>query len=437
MDNETDTKCDYVLSESQLQVIETFSWLLEVFAYIIVGIIGLMLNLIAMWVLLKPNMWNNFFNRILMCLSAYDSCFILCGLLEIIRRKWEFSSIQPKLFAHFLYPFRSMAMCSSIYTTLVLTLERYQAITSPIQYRIRNANTILSKRLCIYIVPVMLFSFVYYFPKFFDLYVIEATECDNTNHSTISNVSKAVKIDEDDQECQIKYQILPTELRINHQYIFWYLNVSNLIVTCVLPIGLLIFMNCRIATSLSEYRQRQPSVYNKEKGSTNHNSKTNQKATSTDLKQTFMLFSIVILFVICHALRIIMNISEFLNLEKLSIERKKGCDGISFWQHISMPLSEFLLIFNSSTHFFVYVFFDKSFQQVLKDSYATFKEKFKGSNELVQVNGQRLIGPGARKDDEPLDIEMEMNEVRPEASIHPQTEKTEISIEPNNQNTIS
>ena len=102
-----------------------------------------------------------------------------------------------------------------------------------------------------------------------------------------------------------------------------------------------------------------------------------------------------------------------------------------------MPLSEFLLIFNSSTNFFVYVFFDKSFQQVLKDSYATFKRKFKGSNELVQVNGQRLIGPGARKNDEPLDIEMEMNEVRPEASIYPQTEKTEISIEPNNANTIS
>ena len=151
----------------------------------------------------------------------------------------------------------------------------------------------------------MLFSFVYYFPKFFDLYVTESTECDNGNHTMIFNVSNAVTIEEKDQECQIKYQILPTELRINHQYISWYLNVSNLIVTCVLPIGLLTFMNCRIATCLSEYRQRQPSVYNKEKGPTNHNSKTHQNATSTDLKQTFMLFSIVILFVICHALRII------------------------------------------------------------------------------------------------------------------------------------
>jgi len=367
-DQTQSSECEDTLSESQEEMLASFAWWLETPSYLVVGLIGFTLNTLAMWILLMPNMWGNFFNRILLCLSAYDSAFILCGLLEIFR-KWLQFPVQQYLFAHVFYPFRSMAMCCSIYSTLVLTLERYQAITSPIQYRNRSANMTLGKRLFIYIAPVTFISFLYYLPKFFDLYIDQIPKCTNETININETISdESLKLDNHNSDCETSYEIRPTDLRLQHQYIVWYLNVSNLLVTCVIPIGLLIFMNCRIATSLNEYRQRRPCGNSKPNESISD--KTKNSKANKDIKQTFMLFSIVILFVICHSLRIIMNIAEFLKFQKGEDGTK--CKGqIRLWEQICMPLSEFLLLFNSSANFFVYMLFDKAFQKILREQFST------------------------------------------------------------------
>ena len=365
MENQTLIECEDTLSQSQEKILATFAWWLDTPSYLVVGLIGFTLNALAIWILLMQTMWSNFFNRILLCLSAYDSAFILCGLLEIFR-KWLQFPVQQYLFAHFFYPFRSMAMCSSIYTTLALTLERYQAITSPIEYRNRSANMTLGKRLFIYVAPVTFLSFLYYLPKFFDLYIDQVSNCTIVVNDTLSDES--LKSESNIVNCQTSYEIKPTQLRLDHQYIVWYLNVSNLLVTCVIPIGLLIFMNCRIASSLNEYRQRRPCGNSKPNESISDRTK-NSKA-NMDIKQTFMLFSIVILFVICHSLRIIMNVAEFLKFQKS--EDGTNCKSqIRLWEHICMPLSEFLLLFNSSANFFVYMLFDKAFQKILRERFST------------------------------------------------------------------
>lgn len=366
MENQTLVECEDTLSQSQEKILATFAWWLDTPSYLVVGLIGFTLNALAIWILLMQTMWSNFFNRILLCLSAYDSGFILCGLLEIFR-KWLQFPVQQYLFAHFFYPFRSMAMCSSIYTTLALTLERYQAITSPIEYRNRSANMTLGKRLFIYVAPVTFLSFLYYLPKFFDLYIDQVSNCTIVVNDTLLS-DESLKSESNIVNCQTSYEIKPTQLRLDHQYIVWYLNVSNLLVTCVIPIGLLIFMNCRIASSLNEYRQRRPCGNSKPNESISDRTK-NSKA-NMDIKQTFMLFSIVILFVICHSLRIIMNVAEFLKFQKS--EDGTNCKSqIRLWEHICMPLSEFLLLFNSSANFFVYMLFDKAFQKILRERFST------------------------------------------------------------------
>ena len=395
MENQTNEEhCENALSETQINFVATFSWWLETFGYLLVGLLGLLLNIIAMLVLLTPTMWNNFFNRLIMCLAGYDSAFILCGILEIFRR-WQLTFLQQYLFVKVLYPFRSMVMCCSIYTTLVLTLERHQAITSPIQYRSRGSQRKLGRRLFIYIVPVMLFSFAYYFPKYFDLDVLEVTNCPIIN-SIPSNTTVLLNLNA--PNCTTKYRITPTPLRTNHQYIFWYINVSNLVVTCVLPISLLIFMNCRIVSSLNKFRRRRPSMMMNTPNLTTPNTTTTTTTTqhpknTSDVKKTFMLFSIVMLFILCHALRIMMNITEFLNLETLALEREKGCDGIKFWQHVSRPLSEFLLLFNSSANFFVYMFFDKAFQQILRKRFYVIKTYFQRTNRRLETDTTPIQGP--------------------------------------------
>ena len=47
-----------------------------------------------------------------------------------------------------------------------------------------------------------------------------------------------------------------------------------------------------------------------------------------------------------------------------------------------MPISEILLLFNSSANFFVFLFFDKGFQLVLKQKLSIFKTCLKTSSSL-------------------------------------------------------
>ena len=337
---------------------------------LIVILMGLTLNTLAVLVLCTPTMWNNFFNRLLFCLAVFDTLYLLCGLSEWFRNRMQ-SPIQLYMFVNVVYPVRSVVMCCSIYTTVALTLERYQAITSPVEHRSRG-TTPPSRRLLYYIGPVFGISVIYYLPKFFDLDVNKKTECLNSTNVDSANLS----ISESGlSNCTTSYDLLPTALRTNDQYHFWYINISNIVVTCIVPFTLLVYMNCRTLSSLRQFRQRQPSA-NLNSAGQNQES----KSRSSDVKKTFILFSIVILFVVCHALRIFLNIDEFLHLEKMMEDRDKGCSGEKYSTKVAVPISEILLLFNSGANFIIYIFFDKGFEQVLKRYFCA------ATNPLDQIN---------------------------------------------------
>jgi hypothetical protein len=92
---------------------------------------------------------------------------------------------------------------------------------------------------------------------------------------------------------------------------------------------------------------------------------------------------------------------EFVNLEWILSEREKGCHEMSFWQHISIPLGEVLLLCNSSANFFIYVVFDKAFQMIIVERFSFLKRCFHCSislqTETIPPKGRGLF---AYKDDE-------------------------------------
>ena len=67
-------------------------------------------------------------------------------------------------------------------------------------------------------------------------------------------------------------------------------------------------------------------------------------------------------------------------------EREKGCDGIQFWVEIVVPINQLLIIVNSSANFFIYVFFDKGFQQVLSHSCVIRKEEHRQTWDNLGTN---------------------------------------------------
>ena len=81
-----------------------------------------------------------------------------------------------------------------------------------------------------------------------------------------------------------------------------------------------------------------------------------------EMRQAIVLFAIVILFVICHVLRIVLNINEVVTYEENLASGKNDCLGFSYWSLITGAISHLLITVNSSTNFFIYCFMSTPFR---------------------------------------------------------------------------
>ena len=162
-------------------------------------------------------------------------------------------------------------------------------------------------------------------------------------------------------------------MRQNHYYLLWYLNISNVLVTAFVPIGIVIYLNMKIYLSLKRFRQRRPSMIRRKSiiqqesielaniGNTCSRQHRRQSTFSNasfrnqqreDKKKTFILFSIVLVFIFCHSIRLVLNIYELLRLTQFKDEQGNDCDAPPFWGKIFAPLSQLLLLINASSNFF-------------------------------------------------------------------------------------
>ena len=157
-----------------------------------------------------------------------------------------------------------------------------------------------------YVGPIIIMSFIFYLPKFFDLKIGELLQ-------PVKLCSKENKTQNDTNlsDCKTTQKkdlfIEGTELRNNDQFVLWYVNVANFIVTVAIPLVSLIYLNVRTYTKVLLFLRRQPSKVALE---------VSAAATerSKEIQQAYQLFAIVFLFVLCHALRVSLNIQEFINL---------------------------------------------------------------------------------------------------------------------------
>ena len=345
MESKTNITCDH--SERSLiqgEFLKHFVWWVEMCGNFPVSLIGVVLNSVAVVVLSSSIMRNNFFNRLLICLAIIDNIYLLCEMSEVFRHLYR-TYEQQYVLVSFVYPVRSVFMTSSIYMTVSLALERYHAITSPMEYRTRGTSD-MTKRLFYYVLPVFAFTCIYYSPKFCDLNIDKILNC--KNGSTINVVNRTQEYIETaiaERNCTISYPLIPTKLRVDPNYMFWYINVSNLILTALIPLCVLIYLNAKTYSALSQFIQRQPSSQ-----SSSEQRNKDQRQQTNDVKKVFILFSIVGLFILCHSLRIILNIDEFINLSRFKEEQKKGCNGVKFWPLVVVPINQLLIIINASAH---------------------------------------------------------------------------------------
>ena len=215
---------------------------------------GIVFNAISIYILCNTKMNRSFFNRLLVCLAIVDSVFLATGIyvalsmqvVESLSNSNEHYHHQL-IFITILYPARNILMSISIYMTIGLAYERFTSITKPYLYRAREtANK--CRRLVSYVAPVFIISIIYNLPKFFELKLLE--EC-QTCEEKFGNETSLKKHHTN------AYSIHPTDLRKNNYYILWYVNISNLIVTSVVPGILLIIFNYKIYSASNKHRYKK------------------------------------------------------------------------------------------------------------------------------------------------------------------------------------
>lgn len=149
---------------------------MEEFGYLIfaVAILGFFINGFSLGFLLYHQ--RSIFHRLLLLLAFYDilvviSCGIVYGLPDIWT-SYYFNS-HPYV-SQFALPFVHIAVMSSVYSTVLLSFERYIRICFFCQ--LRTSSLITKENLKYYIAAVIFGPILFYLPKFFEVRPLEVSE---------------------------------------------------------------------------------------------------------------------------------------------------------------------------------------------------------------------------------------------------------------------
>ena len=165
-----------------------------------------------------------------------------------------------------------------------------------------------------------------------------------------------------DNAHNVTTRIIVSDMRSDKLYVLLYMNITNLILTGIVPFALLAFLNFHVYRGVLRFHLRRASIRSQR---ANRHPANYQEAN--DNAQSTILVAIVIIFFTCNILRIVLNVEDWIShttrFEELGT---KDCKyGVPYWALLAAPISETLLRLNSSINFFIYCAFNNHFRNVI------------------------------------------------------------------------
>ena len=314
-------------------------------------IVGILLNVIGMFFLCAGSRKFKVFSLLLTTLLAFDTIFLISGLMRKIEH--YILPVSKKYLAIYHVFIHSVIRCSaisSIFMVMVMSHARLWAIRKPFFH---NSN-ILSwqERRNIwakYCIPVFIISAVLTLPVFFEF-----------ENSTETN------------------SITPSSLRLNPYYAIINSGVLKFGILGLLPASYLGYIAFQIRRELRESEKRiyafrhqstahislknlRVRVYKTESQSlasprTNHKRPKVNRSIS-QIKSLRMMYKNMLVFVALHAFRITTNIGEVYILLGLNNDNEalKMGHGIPAWIGITAKLGELCMVLHSSLGAIIYL----------------------------------------------------------------------------------
>ena len=378
------SNCSCPVAESELEVWAKF--ILEEVSIPVVGSVGLLGNLAAIVVLSHPDMKSTF-HQSLITLAVFEILFLVLVICDhAIDIK---SQLYIAMFPYFLYPLKNILMSCESYLLMSIALERLIAVVRPLWYR--NARLRLSSwwHALVFILPSVIISVSLNIPKFFEMELVYVNVTDT------NNITREVR----------DFEVTP--MRLNPDYINYYIHWTRSLGTGVLPILFLLVTNISIYLSLRRQRSSSPSisfssdrhdsvatlastrkfsVFSELLRSTNVRAEINSLLTQDQIIQNsktlthsaITLTAIVIMYIVCNIPRLVLNLAEYLYQSQLYQDYAEcACVRSEPWIDVALRLNHLLLTVNSSANFLIYWSVGKKFQSTLGRQAKGIKSRIK------------------------------------------------------------
>ena len=157
-------------TEMDKQIVYIFRYWISGVLLCGVGILGLVMNTIAIIILSSRAANRIFFNKLLISLFTFDCVYLLMEIIERVRLPFGLATqIHKLMYPYFLRPLTKVSLTSSIFMTIAIAYERYVAIKRPILHRQSLTSRRFRRRnLMKYICCVILWSIVLNVPIWFE-----------------------------------------------------------------------------------------------------------------------------------------------------------------------------------------------------------------------------------------------------------------------------
>lgn len=110
-------------------------------------------------------------------------------------------------------------------------------------------------------------------------------------------------------------------------------------------------------------------------GSTSTDEGHHQSLTGEDRRMAIVLFSIVVLYMVCNTPRLILNFYEFFSID-LFRRNPNLCFRMPTWVEVMTSVNLVIITFNSSVNYFIYCACNTTFREEQSARWAAFKDKY-------------------------------------------------------------
>ena len=280
---------------------------------LITTVVGFVLNMVGIYLLSRRQGLKNIFNIMLIINLIFDTIYLVFQASRSVKTHFNSSSCPTTATYHILTNSgERFTYISSVLMLVALTHSRYQAATSPYEYRqIKRRWSKRRTQLLKYILPTIFVAIFFTIPVIFEIDTEEVFSVEGQ-----------------------KFEVIPSKLRLNLYYSIFLKGGLNLGLLGLVPCLSFLYFTYHIVQSL------------------NQRSLNNHKASKT-------LIFMIVSFVLLHSLRMATNIGEIIllfNKNKISGYNLQHDRAIPEWLEITAILGNICMVINASINYLIYHF---------------------------------------------------------------------------------